>query len=325
MFNRMSGASLCACALLATLAVPGILLAQSTEGQRARVLKLEQAVREIPRKDRAPFPSPRATDTTRAGALVMTSEPELTPLAREVTPWAWRILTEYFGEVAAGSLGATGTVFVLEMREMGSGPRLVLGRVGKKTRAGGQTRGWGTVDGNPEDLSAHLAQNAANELASGLDLPSWASRFVLPNDRDRTLLANSFIALATSRDRAERECAAGGSNACERMLGLDRPELTARADAGERRHDQLRTRLLGIALRAGGSAAPGRLRASAGKNLGDRLAIAAGHSADSLFAIWRAELTQSPVSTTPTARSILAFVFISMLVPIVFLRRAGRR
>ncbi|MEX2283479.1 MAG: hypothetical protein WEE89_13430 [Gemmatimonadota bacterium] len=316
---------------LMLIAVDARVMAQSTESQRMRVETLEQSWRAMNRtRSRGVVPSPRATDTTRAGALVVLSEPELTPLVRYAAPQAWQLLLDSFG-AGARVLETIDIVYVLQAGE-GSQPGhdLILMQ---SYRTPDTQRGFGsgTISRERAELGRGIAHNVAGQIVGAVGLPSWMWGVAITEPRERRFLANAFIELATAKDSLTRSCAEGNSSGCQRFLELDQPEKMPLSDppGGSSRLTQvfrhIRGPLLRVTLRTGGVDARRRLEGTADRNLGERLATAAGVPIDSLMTLWRSEVTRRPVSSVPTTRSVLGLALISLIVLGVSTRRPVRR
>ncbi|MGH7459399.1 MAG: hypothetical protein ACREMA_00020 [Longimicrobiales bacterium] len=328
-----------------TLVLLGVVLsarglpAQSTEEQRARVSRLEDALRAIGRAPERRL-STRATESIRAGALLIHTEPELTALAGPAIEIAWRTLERTLGRGAA-ALGKSDAVFTLQPLYSGSSTpqgNVVLALVTTRFRNGVTSVSWNPLmPTTAAELGKRIAWIAALSIEEyfGPELrSSWPRVHAWGEIMNPTARANALITLASWDYPAGRACLAGQLVSCRTFLLLDaRADQTA-PGAEPTIPPQLDNstvtlafdRLLTVVLKLGGPQAPQRFRSAAGATIGDRLATAAGVPVDSLLHAWRRDFTTRPAGLRQsTMRAFGALLILTCLLVATTMRRPGVR
>ena len=300
--------------------------AQSTEEQRRRVDSLAAGLRGFQRPTRIE-PSPRATDTTRAGALIVASEPELTPQVRAATQGAWTKLQQTFG-AGAGALGRMHIVFVLQRVTDPVGNRHVALLADRRE---GSIRSTSVSHLSPDEvrnLGDRLAWGASHFIVGmfGEDVFRWGVNRTLGSAHRARLDANATIALASSSTPVVQQCVRGQPESCGELLGLNASDLETSTLPFQNISNHLHTRLLDVVLQAGGPEAPQRYLASRAEAEVQRFAVGAGIPADSLLALWRADLMRRRVPPLmPRAGNLAALLLLTLAFSAISWRRPVTR
>jgi hypothetical protein len=320
--------------LAAAVSQPGAASAQ-TDGSReryvARLRALQsEATRALARSDSTRW---EHLDTIRAGGLTVLARSTEASLVRRAAPLAWSSLDSLYGDAASRLLTQPLLFWVMTrpIRYRPPGTARLQGVMAAETA---------TDDDVKRQLirGAAVAIQAQTDTA----FVNWLGVLLVPVVEDEAERARVYVELLTAPSAAVRRCYAGDLGSCSASLNLFEGEdrtaiwydpaeqrslvrnarpradtdacLIARSDAAclavlhatgvePPLTSQSRHVLVRLALIEGGREAYVRLARSAGRPLGERLALAAGVPSDSLMRQWRTAVLSArpkPVTFTPS-------------------------